>query len=78
MSKTIHMRASIKGMLMRSDRELAGVLQDDAGRALRPAEARRMLLDELEQGHLYIKCGPCDNWDPREGCLGHAEKETAA
>ena len=30
MSKTFHIRASIKGMLLRKNSELIGVLQDDA------------------------------------------------
>lgn len=78
MSKTTHLRASIKGLLMRSNRELRGILQDDSGRSLTGMEARRLLMDELEQGHLYVKCGPCNNWDPRQGCLGHEDGEASA
>lgn len=71
MSKTFHIRASIKGMLLRKNSELVGVLQDDAGNDLSPTEAKLQLMELLQQGHLYIKCGRCDNWSPTEGCLGH-------
>jgi hypothetical protein len=74
--RTIHVSASVRGLLRRSNRELNGIVQDDTGRTLTGKEARELLLDELQQGNLFLKCGPCDNFSPAEGCLGHEQPET--
>lgn len=69
--RSFHLRADIKGLLKRGDKALEGMLQADNGRELSPKEARHELLNMLGDGHVYIKCGVCDNWDPGQGCLGH-------
>lgn len=72
--KTIHLRIDIRGMLWDAidPQQLEGLFTDDGGRALSPREAFDALLDSVQKGHRYIKCGDCDGFDPFEkGCLGH-------
>jgi hypothetical protein len=69
--RSFHLRADIRGLIKRGDRALEGLLQDESGREMSPREARHHLLKMLGDGHVYIKCGACDNWSPEQGCLGH-------
>lgn len=71
-----HMSLDIKGALSNwKDRQFRGVFKHDDGRSMTPAEAKAELLDRLSHGELFIPCGPrCDNFDPKQGCLGHKEK----
>lgn len=74
MSRRIHLRADIRGLLSKSDRYLDGLMQQD-GKELSAIEARAILRAELEQGHNYIRCcseDECPDFDPVEhGCPGH-------
>lgn len=68
-----HMRISIRGAMLRPDSELHRVFNHDDGRPMSVREARIALMDELAKGHLYLPLGKCDNFDPKEGCMGHKE-----
>lgn len=68
-----HMQIDIKGLLLRKDRELRGLLRKD-GKRVTAAEARLYLMEHLQKGHSYIPFGKCDNFDyVNGGCLGHEE-----
>jgi hypothetical protein len=74
---TRHLRMSIKGALMRTDRELQIDLGDaittDHGTVLHTGrEIRAALLDELGKGRLYLPMGDCEGFDYTKGCPGHA------
>lgn len=71
-TRTIHMRLDIKGALKNwSTKDFRGLLVDDSGTALPPDKAKEFLFDELAKGNLYMPIGECDNFDPKQGCLGH-------
>lgn len=73
---TFHMALSVRGALMRwRDRDFEGVFRDDYGRELSAQEAKAFLLSELAKGHEKIPIGKCDNFDWKEGCLGHRREE---
>jgi hypothetical protein len=77
MSKMIHMRIDIRGALMNwHDSEWKNCVTDETGRTLTPTEVKRGFLDELAKGNNYVSTGNCDNFDPKEGCLGHADPQT--
>lgn len=71
-----HLSVSVRGVLRRSNRELKRdhlkwMMQDD-GTPYPSADALRdALMDELAAGHEVLSLGECDNFDPKQGCLGH-------
>lgn len=70
------MGLSVRGALLNwSDQDLVAMLKREDGSKLTPREAKERLLDQLAQGHEKIPMGECDNWDWKEGCLGHEKKE---
>lgn len=74
MAKTIHLSLSVRGTLLKSDRELRGWLMDDSGRELSPRAARMALMDELAKGREVLPCGPvCEGWSYITGCPGHED-----
>ena len=72
MAKNFHMCMSVRGALLRSDKELIGVFRHDDGRNMTPREARLSLMDELAKGNEVIPLSKnCDNFDNKTGCRGH-------
>jgi hypothetical protein len=66
------MGLSVRGALTNwEDRRMRGMFKTDEGREMTPAEAKAELLDLLSKGHEQLPFGKCDNFDPKEGCLGH-------
>ena len=76
MKRNFHLALDVKGVLMRGDSALRGLLNDNQGRELSVNEARAALLDELAKGHLKIPCGgSCPDFDySGGGCPGHEVK----
>jgi hypothetical protein len=74
-STLYHMSLSVRGALnwpKREMRRLAKCLIKSDGSKMTPEEARNALMDQLALGHEQIPIGDrCDNWDWKEGCLGH-------
>ena len=72
-----HMKLNIRGFIRNSRfPQDYGVFEHDDGRAMTPAEAQDMLLDELAKGHTVIPCGKCNNFDySGGGCQGHRDDE---
>lgn len=70
--KKFHLKADIEVML-RSIRDLDGLLCDRSGRVLDEKQAEQMLYDELDRGHRVLPVGePCEGFDFSEGgCPGH-------
>lgn len=74
MSRSFHFCLDVKGFLMHSKlRDYKGMFTRDDGSSMSPEEAKRTLLDELAKGHEKLPMGKCDNFDFKEGCLGHEE-----
>ncbi len=77
MNRVIHLSQSVRGLLHYSDRELTQALKwitRDGGKRFRSArELRNALMDELVKGHELLPTGPCEGFDPKTGCPGHAE-----
>jgi hypothetical protein len=68
-SKTIHISASIDGLLKLKDSRLKALFQ------MPGREARLELLNRKAAGDKLIKSDKCDNFDPVKGCLGHVIEE---
>lgn len=70
--KRIHMRIDIRGAIMNwEDSEWQNCVKDENGKTLTPQEVKRGFLEELAKGNDYLPLGDCDNFDPKQGCLGH-------
>lgn len=72
---TYHLGLDIRGALKQTNRQLNGLFDDDNGKPLSGAEARELLLDELQTGKRFLPVGKCDNFDYQQGCLGHKTPE---
>lgn len=68
-----HVSVTIRGLLKESDKSLHHMLNDGEGKPLSAQDARKILKAELQKGNLYIKTSGCDNFDPKNGCLGHSK-----
>lgn len=67
----------IKGFLMNHTRlaQYKGMFRDDDGRYMSPLEAKRRLLDELSQGHLFL---PFCKHQPFDYVTGECAGENSA
>ncbi|WP_333676806.1 hypothetical protein [Dyella sp.] len=66
----------VRGAIKRiTKRNLARMFKRADGTRLSAAEAKDYLLDQLAQGREFIPFGQCDNFDYKNGCMGHPEKE---
>ena len=82
-TKTYHMHLSIRGALNWDKREQAKALKwmfKEGGEPFQDIhELRDALLNELAKGSEVIPFGKeCDNFDWKEGCLGHINAEANA
>ena len=81
MSKTIHMCASVRGMLnwpqSEFKRALRYMIKSDGTKFSSVPELRNALMDELAQGHEVIPTGPCEGFDYKTGCPGHETSPSA-
>ena len=66
---------SVRGALRKPDKEIKGILLHNDGRPMSASEVRETLFDELSKGHEKIPIGDCDNFDYKNGCQGHEQKE---
>lgn len=66
--KTVHLCIDVRGVLGWGARDMARLVGTRTG-----AEARNILLDELQKGHAVIPFGqPCEGFDySGGGCPGH-------
>jgi hypothetical protein len=74
---SVHMHLNVRQFITRPlNKYPKGLFTKDDGSVMTNREAREALLDELQQGHVVIPCGKCDNFDySGEGCLGHPIEE---
>jgi hypothetical protein len=72
---TYHICLDIRGALKQTNRQINGLFHDDNGKPISGAEAREILLDELQTGKRFLPVGKCDNFDYQQGCLGHKTPE---
>ena len=72
MRETIHCSLSVRGALRWNQKQLRGLLTDQAGHKLSPREAREALMQMLSEGVEMLPLGDCDGFDPKTGCPGHA------
>jgi hypothetical protein len=54
-------------------RKFKGMFRHEDGRLYTADEARLMCLQLVADGKPFIGPKGCDNFDPRQGCLGHPE-----
>ena len=72
MAKKFHFCLSVKGALKNwKAKDFRKMFRHEDGRLMTPYEARCALIDELAKGHEYIPMSECDNFDFKQGCLGH-------
>ena len=74
----MHMCISVRGVLLKSDRELVsewgnGAVTNNGKECLTAHDIREAFFDELAQGREVVPFGKCDNFDYKAGCKGHAE-----
>lgn len=69
--KTVHVSLFVRGALLWRDAQLRGLFRLASGGTLDAREARHHLMDCLAGGSEFLPLGPCDNFDPKRGCLGH-------
>lgn len=82
MSKTLHVHYTVRGLIKQNRRELGRMRKyfsiDGKGPPATVDALLDLLMDKLAAGEEVIPIGsPCDNFDPKHGCLGH-EVEAAA
>lgn len=82
MSKTIHVCASVRGMLNWPHAEFKCALKymkkEDGSLFRSIPELRDALMDELSKGHEVIPMGECEGFDYKTGCPGHENPPDAA
>jgi hypothetical protein len=78
----IHMCVSIRGILnnYKTDKQLAkffkNCVTDKNGKIVNDGyEIRQHFYDELIKGREVLPMGKCDNFDYKEGCLGHIQPD---
>ena len=82
MSRIQHMHISVRGVLLKTDEEIARdwrgmVMRDDGTLVTSAYEIRQSFMDELAKGHEVLPFGkPCEGFDyAGGGCPGHEQKE---
>ena len=75
-----HMSINLEGILRNYKRKKINFFEDDDGRRLSDAEARKEIADRQALGHKLMCCSnECEGFDPFEkGCPGHPIKETSS
>lgn len=76
MRRTIHICVSISGSLRRTNKELAGMMDDENGRPLTGREVRDQLRYAQAMGKKVLPVGdPCEGFSYETGCPGHPVEE---
>lgn len=73
---TIHLRLDIRDLLWDAldESRFEGMFMDEQGRTLEPRETFDRMVDSLQKGHRFLRCGDGEDLDPFEkGCSGHPE-----
>jgi hypothetical protein len=66
------MSANIEGMLRNyKGRSMKGLIDDENGKEMSDAEARKFLAEAKAKGWRVIPCGDCEGFDYQTGCPGH-------
>jgi hypothetical protein len=72
LAKLLHLRLDVAAALKKSDAELVASFVGDGGSAMNADGIRTDLTTLLERGVHFLPIDQnCDNFDPRQGCLGH-------
>jgi hypothetical protein len=72
MPKRFHFCLDVKGALKNwKTKDFRNMFKRKDGSLMRPDEARAALIDELAKGNEFIPMSECDNFDFKQGCLGH-------
>jgi len=67
-----HMSTNIEGLLRNYKGKKINILDDDNGRTMSDAQARKEITGLQAKGHKLIPCGDCEGFDPfGGGCPGH-------
>jgi len=67
-----HMSTNIEGLLRNYKGKKINILDDDNGRTMSDAQARKEITGLQAKGHKLIPCGDCEGFDPfGKGCPGH-------
>lgn len=74
--RTFHLSQSIRGAIrnwktLHWKKATKWCTRDDGSRFDTGEQVREAFLDELAKGNEFLPMGPCDNFDPKKGCLGH-------
>lgn len=82
MSTRFHMNQSVRGALLHwSDNQwtdaVSWITKDDGSSFASGAALKQEFEKMLAQGIECLPLGPCNNFDPKKGCLGHREPDTS-
>jgi hypothetical protein len=76
--RTVHMHLDVKGLLLHRDaalRPYRRAFTVDGRRTETVADVRRVLVDALSAGMLFLPVGPpCEGWSYHTGCPGHPQE----
>lgn len=72
---TVHMSQSITGPLRnwksKDWKNATNWITHKDGSKYTPDELKSVFLEELAKGHECVPIGECDNFDYKNGCMGH-------
>jgi hypothetical protein len=81
MTKKFHLCQSVTGPLRnwtkRDWKAATRWITREDGSKFMADELKDLFLEELSKGHKVIPIGKCDNFDWKEGCLGHTTDDKA-
>lgn len=72
-TRTHHVGLNVRGAILWPDKLLKSALIGPDGKHLSADAARAALMDTLASGVEMLPCVPCDDFDPKTGCRGHAD-----
>jgi hypothetical protein len=74
-SYTMHMSIDVRGVLNWKAKDLCNLFRNTDGSKPAYQDVKNYLYDKLQDGYDFIPFGKeCDNFDPKQGCLGHNEE----
>lgn len=72
MARVVHLCADIRGLLLRSKRELGTMFRHPDGQRMSWFEAHKELCNALAEGKKVIPCSKeCEGFSYETGCPGH-------